>query len=194
MVHEKRIVGISGSLRKGSLNTAMLRAASELMPSGSVLDILSLSGIPLFNSDLEKEGTPDSVAELRKQIGDSDGLLIATPEYNYSIPGVLKNGLDWASRPPRRSAMVRKPIAIMGAGGMMGTVRAQMHLRQMLLHDDSRVMSKPELFVSRAFDKFDASGRLVDEPTLQQLQKLLSAFMTWIERWQEVNQTTVPNH
>jgi chromate reductase len=181
-----KIVGISGSLRKGSLNTALLRAASESLPAETTLEIHSLAEVPLYNFDIDQAGTPKPVEELKARIREADGLLIATPEYNYSIPGVLKNALDWASRPPKDSPMARKPIAIMGAGGMMGTVRAQNHLRQILLYHDARVMAKPELFVARGQGKFDEGGRLVDEQTEQKLQKFLHAFTLWINTWQSI--------
>ncbi len=186
------ILGISGSLRKGSFNTALLRAASEYLPAGATLEIQSLGGVPLYNFDVEQAGTPEPVDDLRKRIRASDGLLIATPEYNYSIPGVLKNALDWASRPPKDSPLTRKPIAIMGAGGMMGTVRAQSHLRQILLYQDSRVMAKPELFVSRGQGKFDETGRLVEEATRQKLEKFLNAFAVWIKTWQAIEKEPIP--
>jgi len=177
-----KILGIPGSLRKGSLNSGLLRAASESLPAGATLEIHSLAGVPLYNYDLELAGTPEPVAELRARIGEADGLLIATPEYNYSIPGVLKNALDWASRPPKHSPLTRKPIAIMGVGGMMGTVRAQNHLRQILLYHDARVMARPELFV-RSRGNFDENGRLADEPTQQKLQRFMEAFADWINAW-----------
>jgi len=186
------ILGVSGSLRKGSFNTALLRAASEYLPAGATLEIQSLGGVPLYNFDVEQAGTPETVDDLRKRIRASDGLLIATPEYNYSIPGVLKNALDWASRPPKDSPLTRKPIAIMGAGGMMGTVRAQSHLRQILLCQDSRVMAKPELFVSRGQGKFDETGRLVEEATRQKLEKFLKAFAVWIKTWQAIEKEPIP--
>jgi chromate reductase len=186
------ILGVSGSLRKGSLNTALLRAASEYLPAGATLKIQSLGGVPLYNYDVEQAGTPEAVDDLRRGIRESDGLLIATPEYNYSIPGVLKNALDWASRPPKGSPLTRKPIAIMGAAGMLGTVRAQSHLRQILLYHDSRVMAKPELFVSRGQGKFDETGRLVDEPIQQKLEKFLNAFAVWIKTWQAIEKEPLP--
>jgi chromate reductase len=195
MSRTRRILGIPGSLRKGSLNAALLRAASQYLPEGSTLEIQSLLGVPLYNFDIEQTSTPEPVVELRRRIREADGVLIATPEYNYSIPGVLKNALDWASRPPKDSPLTHKPVGIMGTGGMMGTVRAQSHLRQILLYNDSRVMTKPELFVARGMSKFDESGRLVDEQTRQKLEKFLNTFVTWIATWQSIEHqsTTVQN-
>lgn len=178
-----RVLGISGSLRNGSFNTAMLEEAGKMMPEGVEFTTVSLAGIPLFNADEEAMGDPEPVSRLKQEIAAADGVLIATPEYNYSVPGVLKNALDWASRPARQSSLHQKPIAMMGAGGMLGTVRAQMHLRDILLHSDARVLTKPELYVSRGAEKFDAQGRLIDEGTRLQLQKLVRAFSEWIHHW-----------
>ena len=178
-----RIIGISGSLRHGSYNSALLAAAVSLAPEGITIVPTSLAGIPLFNADVEAKGDPESVVRLKQSIASADGLLLVTPEYNYSVPGVLKNALDWLSRPARASVLRQKPIAIMGAGGRFGTVRAQMHLREVLLHSDARVLGQPQLFVSRASEKFDPEGKLVDEPTRLQLVKFLRAFESWIIHW-----------
>ena len=178
-----RILGISGSLRNGSYNTALLRAAGSLAPEGVEFVTASLAEIPMFNADFEALGDPEAVSHLKHEIAIADGLLIATPEYNYSVSGALKNALDWASRPPRSSPLHQKPIAVMGVGGMLGTVRAQMHLRDILLHSDARVMSRPELYVSKGSEKFDISGSLVDEPTRMQVKKLMRSFRDWILHW-----------
>ncbi len=148
-----RVLGFSGSLRKGLYNTALLRAASELLPEGMTLGIFDLSPIPLYNGDVEVAGAPESVQNFKARIAAADALLIATPEYNYSIPGVLKNAIDWASRPPKDSPLNGKPLAMMGAGGLLGTVRAQMHLRDILLHNNVLVLNKPEVYVARAAEK-----------------------------------------
>jgi len=178
-----RILGISGSLRNGSYNTALLGAAGALVPEGVEFVTLSLDNVPMYNADLEAAGDPEPVSLLKRQIASADGLVLATPEYNYSVSGALKNALDWASRPPRSSPLQKKPIAIMGVGGMLGTVRAQMHLREILLHSDARVLSRPEVYVSRGSEKFDAQGKLIDEPTRLQLKKLMQAFREWILHW-----------
>jgi len=178
-----RILGISGSLRNGSYNTALLSAAGTLVSEGEDFITLSLDNIPMYNADLEAAGDPEPVSRLKREIASADGLLLATPEYNYSVSGALKNALDWASRPPRSSPLQGKPIAIMGVGGMLGTVRAQMHLREILLHSDARVLSRPEVYVSRGSGKFDAQGKLIDEPTRLQLKKLMRAFREWILHW-----------
>ena len=178
-----RILGISGSLRNGSYNTALLEAAGVMAPEGVEFVSRSLAEIPMYNADLEAVGDPEPVTRLKQAIVSADGLLIATPEYNYSVSGALKNALDWISRPPRFSPIHQKPVAMMGVGGMLGTVRAQMHLRQILLHSDARVLSRPEVYVSRGSDKFDDRGTLVDEPTRLQVKKLMRAFREHILQW-----------
>jgi len=178
-----RILGISGSLRNGSYNTALLSAAGAMAPEGVEFVTVSLGDIPMYNADLEAAGEPGPVSRLKREIAAADGVLLATPEYNYSVSGALKNALDWASRPPRSSPLHHKPIAIMGVGGMLGTVRAQMHLREILLHSDARVLTRPEVYVSRGAEKFDASGKLIDEPTRQQILKLMRAFREWMLQW-----------
>lgn len=176
------VLGISGSLRQHSYNTAALRAAGEVLPEGMTLELFDLGSIPLYNGDLEAEKTPESVLQFRSRIAGADALLIATPEYNYSIPGVLKNALDWASRPARASALNGKPLALLGAGGKFGTVRAQMHLRDIALHNNMHALNKPEVYISRAWEKFDLEGRLVDEPTRREIQALLQALGEWTRR------------
>src|SRR6266436_3407664 len=158
-----RILGIAGSLRRGSYNQAALRAVKLLVPENSEIDFFQLDGIPMFNEDDEKR-PPSSVLELKKRIRRADALLLVTPEYNYSVPGVLKNAIDWASRPPDQPFR-GKPIALMGASpGRFGTARAQYHLRQMCVFLDMLPVNRPEVFISAASDKFDPEGRLVDEP------------------------------
>jgi chromate reductase len=175
------ILGISGSLRKGSYNTAALRAAQELLPQGVTLEILDLAPIPLYNEDIEP--FPPAVQVLRERIAQSDALLIATPEYNHSIPGVLKNALDWASCPPNPPC-ANKPGAIFGAStGRFGTLRAQLHLREICTALDMLVLPKPEVFIAQAPEKFDAHGRLVDAQTRERLRALLEALVAWTERF-----------
>lgn len=175
------ILGIPGSLRRGSLNRALLRVAADLLPESAELEIADLSDLPLFNWDLEQEvGYPDSVLRVRSQIQGADGLLIATPEYNYSMPGALKNALDWASRGGADSPLNRKPAAIMGAAGRLGSVRAQMHLRTALMHNELQVVQKPEVLVpvSEAF----VDGELVSERYRDQIRRLLVGLIDLIRR------------
>ncbi|MGB5191970.1 MAG: NADPH-dependent FMN reductase [Polyangiales bacterium] len=177
-----QLLGISGSLRKSSLNTALLRSIGELMPKGATLSIASIEAIPLYNGDLDIEGGPPSVQALKAQIGNADGLLFATPEYNFSIPGVLKNAIDWASRPGFRSVLAHKPVAIIGASpGTVGTARAQGHLKQVLLGTLSEVFPYPEVLVSKAHERIQ-NGQLADEPTREVLRKMLEAYVSWIRR------------
>jgi len=176
------VLGMSGSLRKGSYNTALLAAASELLPEGMTLERFDLSSIPLYNDDVRVLGYPKPVQELRDRIAAADALLIATPEYNYSIPGVLKNAVDWASRPPD-PPLSGKPLAIVGAStGNFGTVRAQMHLRQVCVYCNMFPVNRPEVLVMRAREKFDASGRLADEDARGFLRDLLVALADWTRR------------
>ena len=176
------IFAVSGSLRKGSLNTALVRAAADLAPDGVHFDIYEgLADLPIYNQDLEAD-PPASVVDLRSRISAADGVLIATPEYNYSIPGGLKNLIDWASRPAADSALLHKPVAIMGAAPTnFGSVRAQLALRQCFLWIDSRVMGKPEVIVFQAGERFDSDGRLTDESTRELLTGFLNAFLQWID-------------
>ena len=177
MEAEVNILGFAGSLRKGSYNKALLRAAAELLPANAALDTFDLEGITPFNQDVETE-PPGSVREFKAKIRAADAILIATPEYNYSVPGVLKNALDWASMPFGDSAWPGKPIALVSAStGMLGGSRAQYHLRQTLLFLDVVVVSKPEVFVTFAGQKFDETGRLTDEATRSVVAALLKALV-----------------
>ena len=172
------ILGISGSLRDGSLNTALLRAAQKFAPAGmAITEYEGLAELPYYNGDLDtEEKLPEQVRELRELIRAADGLLIATPEYNYSIPGGLKNLIDWASRPSATSSLLHKPVAIMGAAPTnFGTVRAQLALRQVFVWTHSDVVVKPEVMVFRAHERFDDAGNLTDEGTITLLQGLLDA-------------------
>ena len=176
------ILGISGSLRRGSYNTALLRVAGEHLPDGASLEVYDIAPLPMYNADLEGESLPGPARMFREGIAAADAVLIATPEYNYSMPGVLKNALDWASRPPRQHAFNGKPGAIMGAGGMFGTVRAQMHLRQVAVELNLLLLNKPEVMVQRPWEKFDEAGRLTDERTCQQVYDLVAALIAWTRR------------
>ena len=175
-----RVLGIAGSLRAGSYNRALLRAAQELAPEGVEIATFDLAPIPPYNAHVEAKGHPASVAALKAAIREADALLIATPEYNRSIPGVLKNAIDWASRPPTDSPLNGKPVAVMGAStGSFGTVRAQNHLRQVCLAANMLPLNRPEVYVTRAADKFDSAAKLVDEPTRQRVAQLLQALAQW---------------
>ncbi len=175
-----KILGISGSLREGSFNTGLLRAAGELLPDGMLLETYDIAPIPLYNEDLRVNGYPETVQDFRNRIAVSDALLIAAPEYNYSIPGVLKNALDWASRPPE-PPLVKKPAAIMGASpGPFGTVRGQLHLRQVCVCVNMLPLGKPEVMVNNAQAKFDGHGRLIDEPSRAHVRDLLTALKAWV--------------
>ena len=175
------MAAFAGSLRRGSFNRALLSAASERAPEGMAIEILDITGIPLYNADVDAASTPESVAELKRKITGADGLLIVTPEYNPGVPGVTKNVIDWASRPPRESPLDRKPVAIMGASpGMTGTARGQSQLRQAFEFTNSFCMPQPEMLVARAAEKFDDTGRLTDDNTRQHLDRFLVAFADWI--------------
>lgn len=173
------VLGFAGSLRKKSYNLAVLRAAAELLPDGMSLEICDLSSLPFYNGDLDVDGGPEPVRHFKERIAAADALLIATPEYNYSIPGVLKNAIDWASRPPQSSPLNAKPLAIIGAGGRFGTVRAQLHLRQIAVFTNMLPLNKPEVMIPMAWEKFDADGRLTDDATTQSIRALLEALQTW---------------
>ena len=177
-----KLLGISGSLRHASFNTGLLRAAQTLTPQGVTLELLDISRLPLYNEDVRTLGFPPEVAAMRASIAAADALLFATPEYNYSVPGVLKNAIDWGSRPPDQP-FAGKPFAVMGAsGGLGGTLRAQYHLRQIAVFVDLLAFNKPEVTVRSAGDKFDAQGNLTDEDTRAQVGKLVEALVAWTRR------------
>ena len=176
------ILGINGSLRRESFNRKLLKAVVELLPEGVTIEVFELHDIPLYNGDVEAEGLPEAVVAFREKIRGADAILIATPEYNYSVAGVLKNAIDWASRPPD-PPFNGKPVAIMGASpGAYGTVRAQGHLRQVLQCLNTRTMPRPEFMLSSAQEKLNASGNLTDEKTRKLLSAFLSAFIEWIKQ------------
>ena len=179
---ESKVLAISGSLRRGSFNSSLLRAAKELAPNGMHIEIYEgLREIPPYDNDVHEKGDPVIIRALKASIAAADGLLIATPEYNYGIPGVLKNAIDWVSRP--ENPMNGKPTAIMGASpGNFGTVRAQLALRQSFLFTNNAVMSRPELLVFGANKRFSESGKLTDEDTKRFLLEFLQAFEQWIAR------------
>ncbi len=177
-----RILGIAGSLRRESFNRAALRAATELVPEGGTIEIFELDGIPGFNQD-EEQNPPGEVTELKKRIREADAILIVTPEYNYSIPGVLKNAIDWASRPYGDSAWNGKPVAIMGASvGTIGTARAQYHLRQMMVFLNMFPVNQPEVMIGNASERFDAAGNLTHDATKDIIRQLLQNLVVWTRR------------
>jgi chromate reductase len=177
------ILGFAGSLRRSSFNRALLRAAVEAAPARMHVEIFDLAPIPLYNADVEAEGDPAGVKAFKAAIAAADGVLMVTPEYNHGTPGVMKNAIDWASRPPNRAALDRKPVGIIGASpGMTGSARGQSQLRQAFEFTNSYAMPQPELLVFRAHEKFDDEGRLIDEPTRERLAAWLTAFEAWVRR------------
>jgi chromate reductase len=179
-----RILGFAGSLRRASYNRALLRAAVQLAPPGMTLVTFDLIDVPLYNADAEAAGDPPAVAALKQAIREADAVLFVTPEYNHGVPGVMKNAVDWASRPPRSAALDRKPVGIIGASpGMTGSARGQSQLRQAFEFTNSYCMPQPEILVFRAHEKFDAEGRLTDEATAKYLRAYLEALAAWALRF-----------
>ena len=173
------VLGICGSLRRGSYNMAALRAAIALKPPDMTVTVADISQIPLYNEDIRQQGFPPPVETLRRQIGDADALLFACPEYNYSMTGVLKNAIDWASRPPGQP-FAGKPCAIMGASiGMIGTARAQYDLRRSCVFLDMHPLNRPEVMIGQAQNRFDADGNLTDEATKGFIRDLMTALASW---------------
>jgi chromate reductase, NAD(P)H dehydrogenase (quinone) len=174
-----RILGIAGSLRRNSYNRSALRAAQQLVPPDATLEVFELDGIPVFSEDEERQ-PPAKVVELKKRIREADAVLFVTPEYNYSIPGGLKNAIDWASRPYGDSAWTGKPAAIMGASiGALGTARAQYHLRQVFVFLNMHALNQPEVMIANASQNFDAEGNLTNEKTKTLIRQLLANLVTW---------------
>jgi chromate reductase, NAD(P)H dehydrogenase (quinone) len=174
------LLGICGSLRKASLNRALLAAVRDALPAGASMTLYDSIELPIFNSDLED---PAGVVRLKAAIAEADGLVFSVPEYNHSIPGGLKNALDWVSRPPADSPLRGKPIGMVGAAsGMSGTIRAQAHLRQMMLYSDSPCLGQPEVLIPRAKERFDADGRLTDESTRVLLEQFGAAMVAFVRR------------
>jgi len=173
------LLGIAGSLRKASYNRAALRAAQKLVPNGAVLAAFELNGIPPYNQD-EEQQPPAKVVELKQRIRDADAILLVTPEYNYSVPGVLKNAIDWASRPYGNSAWTGKAVAIMGASvGAFGAARAQYHLRQTFIFLNIYTLNQPEVMIGNASQKFDEHGELIDEKAKELIRQLLQGLMAF---------------
>jgi chromate reductase len=185
MARSFRLLGIAGSLRRDSYNRAALRAAQSLLPQGATLDIFDLAGIPLYSQD-EEGKLPARVVELKDRIRRADAVVIATPEYNYSVPGVLKNAIDWASRPYGDNAWGGKPVALMGASvGTVGTARAQYHLRQMFVFLNMHPLNQPEIMIANASQRFDAQGNLTDDKTKELMRDQMKLLIDWAIRLQE---------
>ena len=176
-----RVLGISGSLRKASFNSGLLRASQEIAPDGMEISIYDIRDIPFYDGDLEAEGDPSSVAALKSAVRGADAVLFATPEYNWGTSGVLKNAIDWASRDREEGSLMGKPATIIGAGGRAGTARAQMQLQETLAETGSVVMVKPGVQI-QAFApmKFNSEGNLIDEETRELLRRHLDDFTKWI--------------
>lgn len=178
-----KILGIAGSLRKASFNKMALKAAQGLVPAGATLDTLELPDLPGFNQDNEKS-PPAAVVDMKAKIRAADAILLVTPEYNYSIPGVLKNAIDWCARPYGDSAWKGKPVAVMGASvGALGTARAQYHLRQSLVFLDMPVVNQPEVMIAAAASKFDPSGTLTDDGAKKLIGQLLTNLCDLAKRY-----------
>ncbi len=181
-----RALAFAGSLRQGSYNRALLRAAVELAPAELAIEVHDLAAIPLYNGDLEAAGMPEPVATLRRAVAEADGLLVVTPEYNHGLPAVTKNAIDWLSRPPRPHPLDGKPTAILGASpGAFGTVRSQGQLRLVLASTNTPVMPQPQFLLGGAKEKFDAELRLADERSRDLLVRFLQAFALWIRRFDD---------
>lgn len=179
---ELQVLGIPGSLREGSYNKALLRAAQEEAPEGMAIDIFEIDEIPFFNQDVEDQGDPEPVRRLKGAIRQADAVLIATPEYQHGLPGVLKNTLDWASRPPGDSPLNDKVVGMMGASpGPVGTARAHLQLRQTLIYNQSRMVARPEVLVANATEKFE-EDRLTDDEAREFIRKHLKALAEEVRR------------
>ena len=186
-----RILGIAGSLRRKSYNRAALRAAQQLVPEDAVIDIFELDGIPVFSEDDERQ-PPVKIVELKKRIREADAILFVTPEYNYSIPGGLKNAIDWASRPYGDNAWNGKPVAVMGASlGTLGTARAQYHLRQVFVFLNMLAINQPEVMIANAGQNFDAEGNLTNETTKNLIRQLLANLVGWTRGLQKAQESGV---
>lgn len=182
MTDTVKVLAISGGLRKASLNSALLRNAQELAPPGMTITIADLSAIPFYDDDIRVAGYPPAVASFRQSIAQADAILIASPEFNRSIPGVLKNAIDWASRPPEQP-FAGKPVAVMGASpGMLGTAFANHHLRQLFVYLDAVVLPGPEVLINASLTKFDAQGKLTDEGSRKFVQDHLVKLMDFAKR------------
>lgn len=182
MSERVKLLGIAGSLRKRSTNRGALRAAADLLPSGAEMEIFELNDIPPYNEDHEKD-PPAIIPEFKKKIRDADAIVFVTPEYNYSISGVLKNAIDWASRPYGDSAWDGKPAAIMGvSGGAIATARAQYDLRKSMVFLNMHPLNKPEVLIGNSGQKFDADGNLTDETTRDMISRQMKALVETVRK------------
>lgn len=176
MPDQIRVLGIPGSLREGSYNKALVYAAREEAPAGMTIELFEIGGLPFYNRDVEEEGDPEPVQRFKRAIREADAVLIATPEYQHGLPGVLKNALDWASRPPGDAPLKGKVVGMMGASpSPVGTARAHLQLRQTLVYNQSRFVARPEVLVAKAPSKFDDAGRLTDDTAREFIRKHLKA-------------------
>ncbi len=181
-MEKTKILGFAGSLRKQSFNRALLKAAVELAPGDVEIEVFDLAGIPPFDQD-DEFSMPEKVREFKAKIRDADAILIATPEYNYSIPGVLKNAIDWASRPADDNSWEGKPVAIMSAsGGMLGGVKAQFHLRQVFVYLNMHALNRPEVVVPHIGQKIDQDGNITDQHTRGKIRELVEALARWSQK------------
>jgi chromate reductase, NAD(P)H dehydrogenase (quinone) len=179
-----KVLGIAGSLRVASYNRALLRAAVSMSPRGMIIETAEFRGIPIYDGDVQALGIPQSVLDLADKIRRADGLLFVTPEYNYSVPGGLKNAIDWVSRVPDLP-LSGKPAGIMGASmSTGGTIRAQLAFRHVAIYTNMLMMGRPEVQVARAQDKFDAAGTLTEQRTIDAVRTYLEALRDWILRLQ----------
>lgn len=181
------VLGIAGSLRKGSYNRALMHAAFEARPPEMTVSEFDLHPLPFYNGDVEAQGDPEPVHRFKEAIRRADALLIVTPEYHRSVPGVLKNALDWGARDPKGKGVITsplsgKPVGILSASGVYGAMVAQMHLRQILMETRSHVMVQPQIFVTMVRQKFDADFKLTDDPTRQQLTDFMAALAAWTHK------------
>ena len=187
MSEQIRILGICGSLRRESFNRAVLEAATKLVPEGATIEVFDIGGLPGFNQD-DEQNPPAKIVELKKKIRESDAILFVTPEYNYSVPGVLKNAIDWASRPYGDSAWDGKPAAIMGASiGSIATARAQYHLRQIMVFLNMFTINRPEVMIGNCPKGFDADGNLTDETSKELIRQLLQNLVEWTRTMRKTN-------
>lgn len=182
MARDVSVFAFCGSLRRASYNRMVLRAAEELAPEGMRFETGDIGAFPLYNEDVRQQGFPPAVESVREQVRIADAILFVTPEYNYSIPGVLKNAIDWVSRPPDQP-FAGKPAALMGATpSALGTSRAQYHLRQVCVFLNMFALNRPEVLIAGVDKKFDADGRLTDETTRKMITDLMGALGEWVER------------
>lgn len=179
MTKSLKVVGISGSLRKASTNTGLLRCAQAHLPPGMNLEILDISSLPFYNSDMPAESRPKALVEVLEKIGEADALVFACPEYNYSMAPALKNVIDWASRAPDNKLLEGKPVSIMGAGGGMGSSRSQYHLRQVCVFVNLHPLNKPEVFANAFSGSFDADGNLTDQKIVDLIEAQMKALQAW---------------